>query len=277
MEHGEGNWVAMKLRRIAHETAELPGVRWLAKPVYRRLFHRPYRNGNAYFGAFATYEEAKAAAPPALPNTYDIPAAADMYHDRHARIRVSDYPMVYWLTRLLDAGHRRIFDLGGHIGVTYYGFRDYLDFPANVSWTVHDVPVVVEAGRAHAKKSDPDGVLRFTHDRDHADGHDVLVTSGALQYLEYTLPEFLQSLKDAPSHVLVNLTPMHPRRSFFTLQNIGKAVLPYRVTAVPEFITAMETLGYKKQDQWHSTERHMKIPFEPACSIDGYQGFYFSK
>ncbi|MEP6634057.1 MAG: methyltransferase, TIGR04325 family [Luteimonas sp.] len=273
----EDRWLAVRLRRIANDVAELPGIRWLAKPLYRRAFNRPCRNGNAYYGIYTTYAEAKAAAPPALPTTFDVAGAGGMYQDRHQQIRVSDYPMVYWLRRLLDAGERRIFDLGGHIGVSYYGFQDYLDYPSDMRWLIHDVPAVVEAGRIHAERNDAAGLLQFTHQRCDADGHSVLVTSGALQYLEYTLPEFLQSLQDAPAHVLVNLTPMHRQRSFFTLQNIGKAVLPYRISAVPEFVTAMENLGYVKQDQWHSTERHLRIPFEPACSIDGYQGFYFRK
>jgi len=277
MAYDEVNWAKWKLKRIANEGAELPGVRWLTKPLYRRIFRRRHRSGNAYFGVFDSYEAAKTAAPPALPSTYDFAGAAGMYQDQHQAIRVSDYPLVYWLRRLLDEGQRRMFDLGGHIGVTYYGFQRYIDYPADMRWLVHDVPAVVDAGREWAAKHDARKSLHFTASRSDAEGNDVLITSGALQYLEYTLPELLRTLEPAPPHVLVNLVPMHPRRSYFTLQNIGKAVLPYRVMAVPEFVAAMEALGYVKKDEWNSTERNLRIPFEPACSIDGYQGFYFQK
>lgn len=269
-------WLAGKLQRIAMECAELPGVRLIAKPLYRRMFSRPYRDGNAYFGVYDTRDQALAAAP-ALPTTYDLPSAGSMYLDRHKSIRVSDYPVVHWLSRLLAQGRHRIFDLGGHIGVSYYGFRQYLTYPQDLQWCVHDVPAVVDAGRAWAQQYDPDGMLRFADVPDAANDHDVLITCGALQYLEYTLPELLGRLDCPPPHVLVNLTPLHPRRSYITLQNIGKAVLPYRVMAKPEFVEAMGKLGYEVADQWQSWERHLKVPFEPEYAIDHYSGFYFRR
>lgn len=269
--------IAKKLRRIANETAELPGIRWLAKPLYRRMFRRPYRDGNAYFGAYATYAQALEHAPQALPTSYDIATAGQMYRDRHDRIRVSDYPVVYWLSRLLSEGQRRVFDLGGHIGVSYYGFRGYLDYPTDLCWCVHDVPAIVATGRAWATEHDPQQHLHFSESADDADGQDVLISSGALQYLEYSLPELLQKLRTSPPHVLINLTPMHPSRSYFTLQNIGKAVLPYRVSSVPQFVAAMEALGYSVQDRWQSFERHLRVPFETACTLESYSGFYFRK
>jgi putative methyltransferase (TIGR04325 family) len=269
-------WMKNKLVRIASESAELPGLRTLAKPLYRRMFSRPYRGGNAYFGAFDTRAQALAAAP-ALPTTYDQPSAGGMYLDRHDAIRVSDYPVVHWLARLLAEGRHRIFDLGGHIGVSYYGFRRYLTYPQTLQWCVHDVPAVIDAGRAWAEQYDPERLLRFADAPDAADGHDVLISSGALQYLDYTLPELLSRLENPPPHVLVNLTPLHPRQGYITLQNIGKAVLPYRVMAKPELIEAMAKLGYVVTDQWQSRERHLKVPFEPGCTIDHYSGFYFKR
>jgi putative methyltransferase (TIGR04325 family) len=277
MEQADSNWLAQKLRHIANESAELPGLRLIGKPLYRQIFRNSHHYGNSYSGKYASYAEAKAAAPPTLPTTYADANAGGMYREQHERIRVSDYPLVYWLGRLLQGGQRRIFDLGGHIGVSYYGFRRYLDYPTDMQWQVHDVPDVVAAGREWALQHDPEARLQFTDTRSDASGQDVLVTSGALQYLEYTLPEFLQTLKQPPGHVLVNLVPMHPTRGYFTLQNIGRAVLPYRVMAVPEFTAAMEALGYVAQDQWSSAERNLRVPFEPDCRIEGYEGFYFSK
>lgn len=277
MEHTADRWLQLKLRHIANEAAELPALRVLGKPLYRHMFRRPSRDGNAYFGKYASYPEAKAATPPTLPSSYAQADTSGMYRDQHQRIRVSDYPLVHWLAKLLGDGHRNIFDLGGHMGVSYYGFSNYIDYPADMQWLVHDVPDIVRAGREWARTHDPEGRLAFTDSRLDASGQDVLVTSGALQYLDFTLQELLGQLPDPPRHVVINLVPMHPTQSYFTLQNIGRAILPYRVTAIPEFIGAMEALGYQIVDQWHSAERYIRVPFEPTCRIDGYEGFYFQK
>ena len=277
MEYVENRWLGLKLRHIANESAELPILRLLGEPLYRRMFRRPSRDGNAYLGKYASYAEAKAATPSTLPNSYAQADTSGMYRDQHNRIRVSDYPMVHWLAKLLGEGSCRIFDLGGHMGVSYYGFRHYLKYPAEMRWLVHDVPDIVRDGREWACTHDPERRLSFTNSRPDASGHDVLLTSGALQYLDFTLPELLQELSDPPKHVVINLVPMHPTHSYFTLQNIGRAILPYRVSAIPEFIAAMQALGYHAVDQWHSAERYIRVPFEPSCRIDGYEGFYFRK
>ncbi len=268
---------ANRFLRVAREVAELPGARWLAKPLYRRMFRRPHRDSNTYFGAYRSYQEAISDAPEIMPSSYNFDAAADKYDDRRQRLTVSDYPVLYWLSRLLDAGERRIFDLGGHIGVSYYAFQGQLDYPRDLRWCVHDVPKVVAAGQRWAAEHDEKRQLGFADTAREADGHDVLMSNGALQYLEYSLPELLQSLDAPPRHVLVNLTPMHPERDYFTLQNIGKAVLPYRVSSIPGFVAGMECLGYALVDDWQSHERYLRVPFEPACAIDCYSGFYFRK
>ncbi|MBF6024294.1 methyltransferase, TIGR04325 family [Lysobacter niastensis] len=266
-----------KLKLIAREAAELPVVRLMTEPLYRRAFKRPYWDGNAYYGVFDSYAQAKAVVPESLPATYDLAAAGKMYAERIDSIRVSDYPMVYWLSRLLQAGQRRIFDLGGHIGISYYGFRRHLEYPDDLRWLVHDVPAVVTAGRQRASELDPEQRLSFTESRQAADGHDVLISSGALQYLDYTLSELLEELLDPPRHILVNLTPMHPHRGFFTLQNIGVAICPYRVMATGEFIASIEKLGYSVVDRWESQERGLRVPFSDDLAIDRYTGIYFRR
>lgn len=275
MHRGSFGHVRNKLRRIAIETGQLPGLQLLTKPIYRRLFQRPYQAEAQYYGIYDSYAQALNDAPPTLPTTYDVEASGRMYHSHLNQIKVSDYPVVHWLSRLLASGQRRIFDLGGHIGLSYYGFRRYLDYPPDMRWLIHDVASVVSAGRDWATKHDPEGRLAFTDSRDDANQVDVLFTSGALQYLDYTLPELLQRLECPPSHVLINIVPMHPSRSYFTLQNIGFAICPYRVAAVPEFIAGMEELGYSIVDRWESFERHLHVPFAPDCDIDRYYGFYF--
>lgn len=277
MQHDDTGHLRDRLKRIAIEAGQLPGLRLIAEPVYRRMFERPYQPEAHYYGVYDSYAQAVADAPPTLPTSYDVEASGRMYRSHLDQIKVSDYPVVHWLSRLLTAGNLRVFDLGGHIGLSYYGFRRYLDYPADLHWLVHDVPAVVSAGREWADSHDPDGRLAFTDSRHDADGASILFTSGALQYLDYTLPELLQQLDSPPTHVVVNLVPMHPSRGYFTLQNIGFAICPYRIAAVPEFVAGMQALGYTIVDRWQSFERHLEVPFAAALDIDCYHGFYFCR
>lgn len=269
-----------RLVRIAHEAAQLPLLAPMTRPLYRRRFARLYREGNRYCGVFDSFEAALAAAPPSAPSSYDTKAAGRMYRGLLDELRLCDYPALHWLSRLFSQEQTGVFDLGGHVGIVYYAFRRYLEYPAQLRWTVHDVSHVIEARKKWAAEHDEHAQLDFAaaaNAANAADGEDVLFTSGALQYLDYTLPELLGSLRQPPPHVLVNLVPMHPTRGYFTLQNMGFAICPYRVMAVPEFVDAMAGLGYSLIDRWDILDREIQVPFEPQCSIGRYTGMYLKR
>lgn len=262
-----------RFRRIAKEFAELPGMRVLAEPIYRREFAQR-RHVNSYCGVYRTREEAQADVPPSAPGTYDIEAAGRMYDYEFGRLRNFDYPALFWFSRLLEMGQRRFFDLGGHVGLSYYTFQQYVPFPADLRWQVHDVPAVMRHGRALAAERDERHLLEFV-DLDAGAGADVLMAKGSLQYLDYPLTDLLQ--RQRPAHVLVNLTPMHPNRSFFTLQNIGVAICPYWILALPGFLADLRALGYGLVARWDHPERTVRVPFHPECYVDRYYGFYFRR
>ena len=274
--------LSASLRGVALDVAELPGVRLLARPFYRRLFASDVLPGNAYGGVFASFDEARAGAPASLPTSYDQPQSGELYADRLERVQIVDYPVLFWLSQLFAADTRKLFDLGGNVGTSYFGFRHHLPYPDDLRWLVHDVPAVVAAGRALAEREDSAGKLGFTDSPRDADGCDVLFCSGVLQYLDYSLPELLGSLREPPRHVLVNMTSLHPERAFVTLQRVtrrqvGIANCPYRVSALGAFIDEFVAAGYRMVDHWSTTERHMRIPFEPDHSIDRYHGFCFRR
>ncbi len=274
--------LSRSLRQVMLDVAELPGVRALAKPVYRRMFAGDVLPGNSYGGVFASLDEARARAPASRPTSFDQPQSDKLYVDRLDNVQIVDYPVLFWLSRLFAAGCHQVFDLGGNVGTSYFGFQRHLPYPDELRWLVHDVPAVVAAGRDRATKWDSAGKLGFTGSREDADGRDVLLCSGVLQYLDYSLPELLRQLRDPPRHVLVNVTPLHPDRSFVTLQRVtrrrvGIANCPYRVTAIGEFVAEFESIGYVVADRWESMERYMRIPFEPDYSIDRYYGFCFRR
>ena len=77
--------------------------------------------------------------------------------------------------------------------------------------------------------------------------------------------------------MILNLTPLHERHSFFTLQSVGTAFCPYRITSAPSFLASFDELGYALVDQWDNPDKKCTIPFFPEHSVDGYHGFYFKR
>ncbi|HEV2622543.1 MAG TPA: TIGR04325 family methyltransferase [Frateuria sp.] len=266
----------MSLRGIAIETLKLPALAPLARLLYRRFFTRQ-RKGNHYHGVYASYADALRAVPASLLGSYDNADAAARYRERTRQLSIGDYPVLYWVSRLLDEGNRRVFDLGGHIGVAYYAFQHYRAFPVDLQWTVSDLPTTMDAGRAWAQAHDPAGRLSFADDKQRADGQDVLLVLGAMQYFDYDFASWLRTLSRPPAHLLVNLTPMHPTRDFHTLQNMGFACVPYRIHARPAFLEAMARLGYRVVDAWRNDDRRCRIPFAHDHDVDGYSGFYLRR
>jgi len=266
------------LARTAGDLAQLPGVRSIGAPLYRSYFKRPCRRGNLYYGIFESYDEALAQAEQLastqLPASYDVEEAAHKYRDQLESLRACDYPSLYWIRHILEAGGRKIFDLGGHLGLAYYGYGQYLSYPEDLRWQVHDLPQVMAAGRALASERDRSNALQFAESPLDADGADVLISTGALQYLSYRLPTLIQRLRKRPRHVIFNLTPLHESKSFFTLQNLGIAICPYRVEHASTLLDDMRSLGYKLRDRWALGERRMRIPFAAACNVDHYHGCY---
>jgi len=266
----------MSLRGIALETLKLPTFAPLARHLYDRFFERQ-RRGNHYRGVYASHAEALRAVPACLRHSYDNEDAAAQYRERTWRLTTSDYPVLYWVLRLLDGGQRRIFDLGGHIGVAYYAFQRFGPFPGDLRWSVSDLPTTMAAGRAWAATHDAFGRLAFVDDKGEADGQDLLLVLGALQYFDFGFAAWLASLRAPPPHLIVSLAPMHPSLDFHTLQNMGFACVPYHIHARPVFLQSMADLGYRAVDAWCSEERECRIPFAHDHDVEGYSGFYLRR
>lgn len=262
----------MSLRGILIETVKLPPLRWLARRVYDRFYLRQ-RHGNHYRGIYASYAEALRHTPTTLAIGFDNEAAAAQYRHRIHELTVSEYPVVLWLARLIDQGQRLFFDLGGHFGLFYYALQRYHSLPADLCWTVCDLPVVIRSGQAWADEHDSSRRLRFTSTPQNVDGNDVLLILGTLQYLDYSLDDLMEKLEKRPNYIIVNLTPMHPTMDFFTVQNMGFSFAPYHVLSLPDFLSMTQALGYAAVDQWQSFERDCHIPFSPSHDVAYYSGF----
>ena len=111
--------------RAVERIAGWPVVDGFLRRRYDRAFEAS-RDANLFRGVFETFDEAARSAPATRPLGYDNPDSAAMYVDRTRRTYPSDYPVMFWLQKLLARGCARLFDLGGHIGVSYYAYRRHL-------------------------------------------------------------------------------------------------------------------------------------------------------
>ena len=90
--------------------------------------------------------------------------------------------MLFWLAPLLREGVR-IFDFGGHVGMHFYAYSRYLEFPRRFDWMVCDLPEITRRGEDLARQRGVPG-LSFTNRLEAADGCDILIGAGSLQYIE---------------------------------------------------------------------------------------------
>jgi len=267
-----GGWRGLP-RRALRAIAFSPPVRVRLEARYERHFATA-EQAHLFRGVYDSFEAAVAAAPGSKPIGYDHPGPASMYRNNLETVFPSDYPVLFWLARAIEPGTRRLFDLGGHVGVRYYGFGSRLALPDAMLWQVMDVPAVVRAGRELAVERGA-ARLAFTDRRGDLAGADILLATGSLQYLEQPLHAILAPIADRPPHVLINQLPMHDGAAYYTLQSIGKAFCPYRIEDRGGLVAGMAALGYQLRDAWQTPEKMCPIPFHPERSVRGYEGMYF--
>ncbi len=264
----------MSGRRLRAAAERLGPARALLRGRYERRF-RTARGAGALCGAYASFAEAARAAPAGAALGYDRVEAGGLYRDLLDDVAPKDYPALFWLRDALG-GARTVFDLGGHVGVSYYAFRRYLPYPAGLRWVVCDVPAVVAEGVAMAAARGAPG-LAFTTDPAEASGADVLFAAGSLQYMERPLEALVAGLARRPRHVLINQTPTHAGGGFVTLQNIGVAFCAYRVAAAGALPDALGRLGYALVDQWEDPVRRTALPYHPDVGPIAYSGYYLRR
>ena len=263
----------MTLAGLLERVDRVPLVRILSRASYDRRFEAN-TNRQLFRGVFASYAEAAASAPQTRPVGYDNPASAAMYLQR-LHVDEYDYPSMFWIHSSLSQGMRRIADVGGSVGIKYFAYRRCIDFPSTLLWRVIDLPAVVTRGREFAAERDDARRLEFSDTLSDASGMDLLFLSGSLQYMPMTLAELLDQLPHKPARIIVNITPIHESRSFFTLNSIGTAYCPYQVRRREEFVEGVISRGYRMRDQWINPGKRMRIPSEPDHSLDHYIGFCF--
>lgn len=238
---------------------------------YARSFAR--RPPNRFRGVYATFAEAEASLPAGARVGYDHDELAGMYRHRMEKANQSDYAVLFWLKDILDE-RSFVFDFGGHVGVSYHGWRSYLRYPPGMRWLVYDMPAIVKVGAELARER-PSGGLEFTSEVPAGRGCSIFLAAGALQYAPESLTEILQQVGTLPRHLIVNKMPMYDGETFVTVQSTGRAFHPYRIYNRAAFVAEVAALGYRPVDDWMNREQHCEIPFTRGRDIDAYSGYYF--
>lgn len=250
----------------------VPLIRKWHRFEYEQHFLRVAEWERLFSGVYPSFAAANATIPAGRNNSYDNPESATFLGYKSS-IRSSDYPALFWLEKLLPQ-NPRVFDFGGYLGISYYSFQKLLDYPADLQWTIYDVPAVATAGAKLAEEKDERRQLSFTTSLERAQEFPLFLSFGSLQFPELTFAEIFCGLTTRPSHVLINKLPFTDRETFYTLHNMGPALAPYRIANREEFLQSAYDLGYELVDSWDNPEFGCHIPFHPDRSVRAFSGLY---
>ncbi len=260
------------LRRLAYKARNVPVIGSAMAGAYRNYFNKARGSIRLFHGLYPAFDAAAREVPPEGLVSYDNTASARRVLDEWLGVYPNDYPVMFWLTKLLNE-HSRVFDWGGNVGLKYFAYQRYIEYPAGLTWTVAEVPAVVELGEQIARRESATA-LRFTTDFDGIDSADILLGAGVIQFIDDPIAR-LAAAPSLPRHLVLNKVPVYDMPSAVTLHNMGTAFCPYHLFNRQALVGALEALGYSLVDEWSSPDVACEIPFYPQHSINAYSGFYF--
>jgi putative methyltransferase (TIGR04325 family) len=241
---------------------------------YQRGFFGAREWRNLALGVFSSFDEAEAycRSKRTIPH-YELYLDHRQWLQRQMAPRAHDYPVIYWLTRLVSSTPS-VVDVGGSVGVSYYAFSRFLPNADRYRWQVLELPEVVETGREIAEQTACRS-LSFTERWEDLIAADVLLCAGAAQFLPVDLSDHLQSLSERPRNVIVNRVPIHPTHDYVTLHNTGASITPCKVYSRERFVGAFAALGMSLVDEWVCPENELVIPYHPELTVPTFRGFCF--
>lgn len=243
--------------------------------AYHHLFPRTV---NSFRGVFSSFDEALKAVPQQTlagynhADLHNAPVKLNCTQADMERLNPIDYPVLVWLRNAFEDSST-VCDLGGNTGNSYYAFRRYIPYPEGLQWTICDLPEAVKVGEAMRERTHCPG-LSFTTDLATVERADILLTCGAIQYMEAPFPDLLRQLKTPPRHLIVQRVAFYDGEEYFTLQNLWGSYAPYRIFNDAQFVAAIISLGYELVDRWQ-IDRPCVIPFHPERFVEGQSGMYF--
>ncbi|OLP20471.1 hypothetical protein BST81_00200 [Leptolyngbya sp. 'hensonii'] len=232
-------------------------------------------------GVFRSFSQAMGAIPQRTASSYNLPEFYGEYHQqtpisaeevaRIHKFQPIDYPVLVWLREAFSKSSS-LFDLGGNTGYSYYAYRTYIPYPTDLTWKVCDLPEAVRAGNEVLQHVTSPG-LSYTTQASDAEGSDIYLTCGALQYIEPSLAELLGQLTAKPHHLIIHHVPFYDGPEYITLQSLLESYVPYKIQNQEQFIASLTALGYELVDSWE-IDRTCRIPFHPERFVEAYYGFY---
>jgi len=259
--------------KLARALFRLPPIKWYRLRKYRRKFITARGWQGLHYGIYDSFEQARAAVPAKV--TGWLPDDKDWYASKYQKIEIIDYPILFWLQRLIKQGST-LFDFGGHVGVTYRKYASYLDYPDDFRWIVGEQPVVVELGLKMLDKRD-EPHLSFVTDFNQAASATIFHAAGCIQYVEQPLASLLVKLETLPQHLILTKVPLYQQPTKVTLQNTGYSISPNWLFNRDTFIEEICQLGYKLVDSWPCPGRKNYIPFHAEYNVEEMGGLYFEK
>ena len=246
----------------------------LARDLRRAYrFRRPYVT-LLYRGVYPTYAEAARHLPAQALHGFDHGAVVDYFEREQARWKYLDYPVAFWLREALQHEHKLV-DLGGGWGQTYYAYQDKLTYPASLQWKVCDLDQFTARGRQIATRRGASS-LSFCESLAQCGASGILLTGGALQYLEPDLSTLLDTLEDKPRHLLPHHIPMYDGEDYYTIQRMSHSYVVYKIMNRQAFIDRICARGYTLRDSWQ-IPRPVDVIFHPSRAVSAYAGFYFTR
>jgi putative methyltransferase (TIGR04325 family) len=248
-------------------------------PLVERAYARRALRRTDHVGLFAGVYDSYAAAEREIPASrrrgWDNEESASIWLFKIDHMQPTAYAPFFWLSKLLQPGMTLV-DYGGSIGLSYYAYVKRRELPEGARWVIVELPHLVEVGTKMAQRQKA-AQLEFATELAGAPRCDILFSAGALQYMEHSVPGLLEKMAALPKHILLNKVPLHRERNYWTLQNFGTAVSPYRVYEEGEFLGYFEKAGYVLRDRWAVPELSCEIPFHPREFVAEFTGLYFEK
>lgn len=268
------NAVKLGLQTMRAALCRTPGVQALertpgAGKLYRDLLWR--RGGiNQFWGVFDSQEEALQAAPLGLRLDWDDAALHGFL-----RGQPSIAHSLRWIAQRAAPGSL-VLDFGGQLGALFYAAQSEGLLPEQIHWLVVDVPTAVEKGRAQALHRG-ERRLQFRADVPAGLAPDFVVAAGAVQYVFSDFASFLQALGTPPPAMLLNKLSLNASPSFWTLQNQGASVTPYRIYNETAYLAEVAAAGYEIRERWPVDEIAVDIPFRPDLRVPRLAGLMLER
>ena len=255
--------------RVGPALRKIPGVE---HALERYTLTRKHQEG-LFTGVFSSYEAAQEHIPQMYKAGWNNKESSRLWLHQYDMIQPTAYSTFFWIQEILKENDTLV-DYGGSIGLSYYGYTERTALPKGVTWNVVEVPSVVETGRELASKNHAPSLI-FFDDLRKAPASTLLFSAGALQYIRDGVPGLMEKLSPLPKHIIINKVPLIAKTSsFWTIQNFGSSISPYRIYNRSEFLEYFKKFGYRQVDTWEVPDLSCDIPFYPRRTISRLTGLY---